>query len=269
MRQNRWQAYLRATNLHLQDLGGSGSALLNGQAQLAGRFNQPDGKGLEARARTQINLAGGSLAGAVILNQGQWRAALQGKNLSLAALAPQLRGRGGGQIELSGSLARPNLEGIQGQGRVVLSAGLGSASPQVPSLALATAPLTADLAWNGKSLLVRQAQTTGLAIQGVVTPQLTGVGAPGLASVDLHLQARDFNLALLPLPDVVPVAGLASFNGRLVGSPSHLQLRGDASLKHLTLGELAFAPTLAGPITFSGPAGLNLDLQGGRTGCGW
>ncbi|MFZ4640154.1 MAG: translocation/assembly module TamB domain-containing protein [Nodosilinea sp.] len=259
--QNQWQARLRATNLHLQDLGSAGKDSINGEAQLAGRFSQA---GLEGQARAQVNLAGGKVEGAAILTQGQWRAAIQGKNLNLAALSSQLQGRGQGQVELAGSLANLSLAGVRGQGHLVLSEGLASASPQLPSLALAVAPLTADLAWDGESLRVNQARTTGLVVKGVVTPQFTGVGTPGLASLDLYLQARDFNLALLPLPDLLPVAGLASFNGRLVGSPTQLNLKGDARLKGLTLGELAFAPSLAGPVTFSSRAGLTIDLQGGE-----
>ncbi|MBU6229919.1 MAG: translocation/assembly module TamB domain-containing protein [Cyanobacteria bacterium REEB459] len=264
LRQNRWQASLQATNLHLRDLAGTGTGLLNGEAQLAGGFNQSGGQGLEGQARAQFHLAGGRLEAAGILNQGQWRAALQGKHLNLAALSSQLRGQAGGQLEVSGSLARPSLDDMQGQGRIMLSAGLASVSPQFPSLALGAAPLTADLAWNGQSLLINQARTTGLAVQGVVTPAFKGDGTPALAHLDLRLQARDFNLALLPLPDVVPVAGLASFNGRLVGSPNRLKLRGDARLNHLSLGDLAFAPSLLGPVTFTSAAGLNLDLQGGQ-----
>jgi translocation and assembly module TamB len=112
--------------------------------------------------------------------------------------------------------------------------------------------------------VVHQAQTAGLAVQGRVRPQWQGSNPVGIASLDLNLRADDFNLAALPLPELVPVTGLASFRGRLWGAPLALDLQGQASLRGLSLADLAFASPLEGPVSFSPGQGLAVDLQGGQ-----
>ncbi len=262
--QGAWRADLQASQVQVQRLGLPTPGLVKGQAQLTGRLDQPGLAGVEGRGRAEATLAGGSVQMGASLGQGQWQAALQGQRLNLATLSPQLQGQGGGQFELSGDLQDLSLAGLRAEGHLDLSQGLASGAPGWPSLALAAAPLRADLGWDGKDLLVRQAQTAGLAVQGRVTPQWRGARPVGIGTLDLNLQARDFNLAALPLPDLVPVNGLASLQARLLGSPSALDLQGQASLRGLALGDLAFASPLRGPVSFSPGQGLVIDLQGGK-----
>ncbi|MFM7221144.1 MAG: translocation/assembly module TamB domain-containing protein [Nodosilinea sp.] len=262
--QGAWQADLQASQVQLQGLGLPTPGLVKGQAQLTGRLDQPGLTGVEGRGRAQATLAGGSVQLGATLGQGRWRAALQGQHLNLATLSPQLQGQGGGQFQLSGDLQDMSLAGLRAEGHLDLSQGLASGAPVWPSLALAAAPLRADLGWDGKDLLIRQAQTAGLAVQGRVTPRWRGARPVGIGPLDLNLQARDFNLAALPLPDLVPVAGLASLQARLWGAPAALDLQGQASLRGLALGDLAFASPLQGPVRFSSSQGLVVDLEGGR-----
>lgn len=262
--QGAWRADLQASQVQLQGLGLPTPGLVKGQAQLTGRLDQPGLTGVEGRGRAQATLAGGSVQMGATLGQGRWRAALQGQHLNLATLSPQLQGQGGGQFELSGDLQDRSLAGLRAEGHLDLPQGLASGAPVWPSLALAAAPLRADLGWDGKDLLVRQAQTVGLAVQGRVTPQWQGAKPVGIGTLDLNLRARDFNLAALPLPNLLPVSGLASLQARLWGTPAALDLQGQASLRGLALGDLAFASPLQGPVRFSSSQGLVVDLEGGR-----
>ncbi|MEB3312606.1 MAG: hypothetical protein VKL98_00490, partial [Cyanobacteriota bacterium] len=262
--QGAWQADLQASQLDLQRLGLPTAGLVKGQAQLMGRLGQPGLAGVEGRARAEATLAGGSLQAGATLGQGRWRAAIQGQRLDLATLSPQLQGQGGGQFELTGDLEDFSWAGLRAEGHLDLTQGLASGAPRWPSLARAAAPLRADLRWDGKDLVVHHAQTAGLAVQGRVTPQWQGFNPVGIASLNLNLQAEDFNLAALPLPDLVPVTGLASFQGRLWGAPLALDLQGQASLRGLALADLAFASPLQGPVSFSPSQGLAVDLQGER-----
>jgi len=262
--QGAWRANLQASQVQLQGLGLPTPGLVKGQAQLTGRLDQPGLAGVEGRGRAEATLAGGTVQAGATLGQGQWRAALQGQHLNLATLSPQLQGQGGGQFELNGDLQDLSLAGLRAEGHLDLPQGLASGARVWPNLALAAAPLRADLGWDGKELLVRQAQTAGLAVQGRVTPQWQGARPVGIGNLDLNLRARDFNLAALPLPDLVPVTGLVSLQARLLGAPAALDLQGQASLRGLALGDLAFASPLQGPVRFSPSQGLVVDLQGGR-----
>ncbi|PSN17202.1 hypothetical protein C7271_18965, partial [filamentous cyanobacterium CCP5] len=89
-------------------------------------------------------------------------------------------------------------------------------------------------------------------------------GGLGIANVDLNLQVDDYALAALPLPlsEVAPLGGQASFRGRLTGALATLTLVGDARLADLTLGDLAFGTPLSGPVRVALDDGVDIDLQG-------
>ena len=136
--------------------------------------------------------------------------------------------------------------------------------PLAPQLTTAQEPLVADLGWNGELIQVQQASTAGIRLNGTVTPQLQGPSAPAIANLDLNLNVDSYNLAALPLPEVIPLGGAASFDGRITGSLETLNVMGNANLTGLTLSELAFASPLTGPVFYSRTGGLTVDLQGGR-----
>jgi translocation and assembly module TamB len=259
----RWQADLRATGVSLAALGSTVAGEINGRGELRGTLGNNALTSMEGQAVAQAVLAaGGVMNGRARVAQGQWQANVVGHQLPLAAFSPPLQGTGSGQFALSGPLQSPSLETVRGQGHVVLSDGLASAAAFAPQLAAVREPLRADLAWDGQSVQVNQASTAGLRANGTVTPQLRGTGAPGLASVDLNLTANGVNLAALPIPgQVLPVGGLGGFEGRLTGGLGTLRLTGDARLDNLSLGELAFATPMTGPVFYDQRQGFTVDLR--------
>ncbi|MGF1568439.1 MAG: translocation/assembly module TamB domain-containing protein [Nodosilinea sp.] len=259
----RWDATLRANGVQLNQLGANLDGAINGQAQLAGTLDTFSLAGIQAQGVAQATLAGGTINTQAELNRGQWRANVRGNALQLQAFAPDLRGTGSGDFSFSGRTDNLSLAGIQGQGQLVLSDGLASAVVLAPQLAAVQEPLMADLAWNGQAIQVQQASTAGIVASGVITPRLTGPAAPTIANLDLNLTVDNYSLAALPIPDVVPVRGAASFAGRLTGSLDTLTLAGNATLVELAVGELAFASPLTGPVLYARTGGINVDLQGG------
>ncbi|NJL49138.1 MAG: hypothetical protein HC929_18820, partial [Leptolyngbyaceae cyanobacterium SM2_5_2] len=258
----RWESTVRATGLRLDQLGAGVAGTVNGEGQFAGVLDNSGLRSIQGQGVAQAALAGGVVNTRASLIQGQWTADVQSNDLQMAAFSPNLQGTGRGQFRLSGTTDDLSLAGVRGQGQLVLSDGLATAAPLAPQLAAVQEPLTADLAWNGRTVVVQQASTAGLRANGTITPLLSGPAAPGIANLDLNLSGDDFNLAALPIPNqVIPVAGTGDFSGRLLGSPSTLAFDGTANLNGLALGELAFASPLTGPVRYSRPNGLLVDLR--------
>ncbi len=258
----RWQADVRATGLSLAALGAGVAGEVNGRGELRGPLGGNLLAELEGQGIAQAVLAGGVVNGRGTVGQGRWRANVVGHQLSLAAFSPPLQGTGSGQFELSGPTKDLTLAAVRGQGQLELSDGLATAATLAPQLAAVREPLRADFAWDGQSVRVNQASTAGLQANGVVTPRLTGPGAPGLDNLDLNLTARGVNLAALPIPgQVVPVAGMGTFAGRLAGRPGTFRLTGDARLDNFALSEVAFATPLTGPIFYDQRQGFTVDLR--------
>lgn len=258
----RWETRLRGTGLQLAQLGAGVDGVVNGEAQFAGILNESVLSTMQGQGVAQAVLAGGVVNGRGNLSQGRWTADVQSDRLQLAAFAPDLQGTGSGDFRFTGTTQDLSLAGIRGQGQLVLSDGLATAATFAPQLATVREPLTADLAWNGQSILVTQANTAGLSANGTVTPLLGGSTGFGIANVDLNLAGRNFNLAALPIPgQVVPVRGRGSFEGRLTGSPATLAFNGSARLDDLAVSELAFASPLSGLLLFSRAEGFTVDLR--------
>ena len=258
----RWQADVRATGLSLTDLGAGVAGEINGRGELRGPLGGNLRAELEGQGIAQAVLAGGVVNGRGTVGQGRWRANVVGHQLALAAFSPSLQGTGHGQFEFFGPTNALTLAAVRGQGQLELSDGLATAATLAPQLAAVREPLRADLAWDGRSVRVNQASTAGLQANGVVTPLLTGPGAPGLESLDLNLTARGVNLAALPIPgQIVPVAGRGTFAGRLAGRPGTFRLTGDARLDNFALSEVAFATPLTGPVFYDQRQGFTVDLR--------
>jgi translocation and assembly module TamB len=259
----QWNADLRAQGVQLSRLGAGVDGVASGTAQLSGTLDNPGLAGIRGQGNGAIALAGGTVLTDASLAGGQWNANVRGSDLQMAAFAPDLQGTADGSFRFTGSTDNLTLAGVRGQGQVSLSDGLATAAGRAPQLAQVRGPLTADLAWNGQSVLVRQASTAGIQASGFITPQLSGPGAPAIANLDLNLNVNSFSLAALPVPQVIPLAGNAFFNGRLRGRPGALALSGDASLVGLQVGDLAFASPLSGPVTYNQGGALAVDLTGG------
>jgi translocation and assembly module TamB len=257
-----WNTAFQATDVQLGQFLPEATGTASGSFQLAGTLADLSPQGIRGQGNATFAIAGGTVTGQGQLGNGVWNATLQGEDVQLAQFSPNLQGTAGGQFDLSGNLDNLTLAGIRGQGNLALSDGLATAAPQFPQLAVLQEPLVGTVAWTGTQLAVQEARSAGLLVSGTITPQLTGAGAPSLGSLDLALQAREFNLAGLPLPNQVPVAGLASFDGRLSGSLANLSLVGDARFADLVVSNLRFEPLLAGPVQWSTATGGNVNLQG-------
>ncbi|MGF1518523.1 MAG: translocation/assembly module TamB domain-containing protein [Nodosilinea sp.] len=259
----QWDADLRAEGVQLSQLGAGVDGVFSGVAQLSGSLQTPGLANIQGQGNGAIDLAGGTVLTHASLAGGQWNADLQGRDLQMAAFAPDLQGTAAGSFRLTGTTANLTLAGVRGQGQLSLSDGLATAAGRAPQLALVREPLTADLAWNGQAVRVQRASTAGIQASGLITPQLSGPEAPAIANLDLNLTADGYNLAALPVPEILPLAGNAFFQGRLRGRPGALALSGDASLVGLSAGNLAFASPLSGPVNFVQGGDLAVDLTGG------
>ncbi|MBD0266997.1 MAG: translocation/assembly module TamB domain-containing protein [Cyanobacteria bacterium Co-bin8] len=257
-----WNTAFQARDVQLNQFLPAATGTASGDFQLAGSLADLSPEGIRGQGDAVFALAGGSVTGQGQLSNGAWNATVQGSNVQLGQFSPTLQGTAGGQFALSGDLNNLTLAGIRGQGDLQLSDGLATAAPRFPQLAAVQEPLIGTVAWNGSQLQIQEARSAGLLISGTVTPQLTGPGTPTLGSIDLALQAREFNLAALPVPNQVPVSGLASFDGRLSGSLANLNLVGDARLADLAVSNLRFEPLLAGPVAWSTAQGGDINLQG-------
>jgi translocation and assembly module TamB len=257
----QWSADLKARGVQLNQFAAGVTGELTAAGRFTGSLDNPGLAGIQGQGTATAALAAGNVTTQANLSGGRWTADVQGTNLQLMAFSPVLQGTGSGTFNLSGTTDSLSLAGMQGQGQVVLSDGLATAANLAPQLATVREPLVADLTWNGQVIQIQQANTAGIRVDGTVTPQLQD--GFGIANLNLNLNVDSYNLGALPLPDVVPVGGDASFAGRLTGSPGALSLIGNASLTGLTVSELAFASPLTGPVLYSTGGGLNVDLQGG------
>jgi translocation and assembly module TamB len=261
----QWTADVTARDLRLtQVANGAIDGLLDADAQISGSLENFSLAGMQGQGTATATLVGGVVAGQGTLANGQWSADLQANQLQLAAFSPTLQGTGSGKFTVAGNVNDLSLGGVQGQGRLVLSDGLATVASVAPQLAAVRAPMIADLAWDGQVVQVQQASTAGIRVDGVITPQLEGTNAPRIANLDLNLAVDGYDLAALPVPNLVPVTGRANFDGRLTGSPATLTLMGNATLADLAVGELDFYPQLMGPVLFARTGGLTVDLQGGE-----
>ncbi|HEY9735091.1 MAG TPA: hypothetical protein V6D06_02375, partial [Trichocoleus sp.] len=257
-----WNTSLQAREVALNQFLPNASGAASGSFQLAGSLDNLTLQGIRGQGGGSLALAGGTLNAQGQLANGAWNANVRGQDVQLSQFSNNLQGTAGGRFNLSGNLDSLSLAAIRGEGDFVVSDGLAAAAPQFPQLAAVRQPLTGTLAWNGSQIQVQQASTAGLQVSGTLTPLLTGPNGPTLSNIDLALEAQDFNLAALPFPNQVPVTGLASFDGRLSGSPRNLSLVGDARLVNLAVSDLQFEPLLAGPVNFTNGGLVDVALRG-------
>lgn len=259
-----WNSTIQAQGLQLSQFFPTANGAASGNFQLAGRLDNLTPNGISGQGNATVALASGVVTGQGRVRNGAWNANIQSQGIQLSQFSEDLQGTAGGQFDLSGQLDNLTLAGIRGQGSFVVADGLAAIAPRYPELAAVQEPLTGVLAWNGSRIQVQQASTAGLFASGTITPQLGGPNGPRIASLDLDLQAREFNLAALPLPNQVPISGRATFDGRLSGSPANLSLVGDARLANLALSDLAFEPVLAGPVRYTSGGDIAVNLTGRR-----
>ncbi|MEM9483717.1 MAG: translocation/assembly module TamB domain-containing protein, partial [Cyanobacteria bacterium P01_F01_bin.116] len=254
-----WQASIVANNVDLQTLGLAQlpAANFNGDVALAGPIQGASLNNLLAMGDYSLQLADGSIQGEAELVNGSWRTDATLNALGLSQFAPQLSGNTSGAVSLAGTVNTRTLAALRGQGDLTFSAGLAGFSPQLAGF---DAPLNSRFTWTGQDLLIEDASSAQLQARGVVSPQLVGNQFQGIRGFSLDLDAKQYPLALLPGP--VPLNGFASFNGRLVGTPSVPQLDGTLLLEEFALNQVAFDPVLLGPVSYRPVTGVAVELDG-------
>ncbi|MEM7061592.1 MAG: translocation/assembly module TamB domain-containing protein [Cyanobacteria bacterium P01_B01_bin.77] len=254
-----WQANIVANNVDLQTLGIAQTfpGNLNADVALAGPLQGASLENLLALGNYSLQLADGSVQGDVELRDGGWRTDATLNALGLSQFSPQLRGNTSGTVSLAGRLDALALDSLQGNGDLTFSAGLAGLAPQLAGL---DAPLSSQFTWTGQELLIEEASSAQLYARGVISPQLEGNQFQGIRGFALDLNAERYPLALLPSP--IPLNGFASFDGRLVGTPSSPQLNGTLRLAEFAVNQVAFDPLLLGTVSYQPQTGLAVDLEG-------
>ncbi|MEM9266186.1 MAG: translocation/assembly module TamB domain-containing protein [Cyanobacteria bacterium P01_F01_bin.13] len=254
-----WQANIVANGIDLRTLGTAAlpSSSFNANVALAGPIQEASLDNLLAMGTYSLQLADGSVQGDAELINGSWQTNANLNALGLSQFASQLRGNTSGTVKLAGRLDALTLADLSGQGNLNFSAGLAGLSPQLAGL---DAPLSSRFAWTGQELLIEEASSAQLSARGVISPHLEGNQFQGIRGFTLDLDAQRYPLALLPSP--VPLDGFASFNGRLVGTPSAPQLDGTLLLEQFEINQVAFDPVLQGPVSYQPQTGLAVDLDG-------
>ncbi len=190
---------------------------------------------------------------------GQLQAQVVPQAVPLAFFNPQWPGSVSGELRAqvdTGKAAEVGLlSALRAQGSLTLSR-LGEENGLVDSI-------RGQVAWDGGGLAIQAAEvladTTRLGrVEGriLADPQTLQVG-----SLDLNFAADGIPLAKVPgLPP--RVAGVLQGSGRLRGSLDNLQVAGEAKVRGLRVGEVAFAD-LAGPFQGSSQ-GMTVELKGTR-----
>ena len=176
--------------------------------------------------------------------------------LTLSEIAPDLRGTLTGQIALAGPLQTFSSETVRGQGNLRFSNGIS----------LIQQPIDAQVGWDGRQILVRNATAPGFRATGQVGARLTGPQSPQLTTLNLDIQAQDYALQTLPPvgPTHVALQGRADLTGQLTGTVTAPNLAAAVAVDHLGVAQLGFEPTLKGRLDYGFDRGLSLSLRGDR-----
>ena len=259
----RWRTDVNVAGVALNQFASTLSGQLSGSFQLAGNAQNFSPSSLTGSGDFQVQqLAGGNVTGTGSVTGGQWQANVNAASVQISQFSPRLRGGLSGQVQLNGQADNFSPRAIRARGDVALSQGLAGLSGQLAGF---DQPLASTFAWNGSQLRIDSASSSQLQANGVVTPAFVGSRLTGIQSFDLDLAADRYPLAALPvqLPSVINVNGLATFDGRLTGSPSAPDFNGTLALDQFAVNRLGFDPTLTGTVSYN-TGGLTLDVAGGR-----
>lgn len=257
---SRWLAQLQANNVQLKRLAQVPPQL---QGRLTGKLNvsgttaafQPETLRAEGRASV-TGLAGDTITVSNIqLNQGRWQSIVSASQVQLKQFSKQLRGSFSGQLFVTGTVKSFSPAAIRATGDVRFSQGL----------ALISQPLTAKVQWDGQKVIVEQAKALGLNASGSIFTKVAGTSVPVITSVNLSVQAQNYNLQDLPfqLPFVaVNLAGRANFAGRVSGNLSAPNVEGSVQLRNFAVNNLAFEPFLTGNVRVVARRGVQFEVTG-------
>ncbi|MCW6038699.1 translocation/assembly module TamB domain-containing protein [Spirulina subsalsa FACHB-351] len=222
---------------------------------------------IRASGSARLGVAGGQVqANQIQLSGGNLTAQLLPQGVQLARIAPQLRGSLGGELTVGARVADFQVGNTQARGQIRLSQGVS----------LITDPLTAQFAWDGQQLNLQQVQAgQQLTAQGTVNLdgqalQRGDFSPPVIQGFNLTVGLNDLPLNRIPPeiatldPDLLTLAGTASFNGQVSGTLNQPQIQGSLALNNLAVNDLPFDPSLAGSVRILAGQGGVVDLQGTR-----
>ncbi|MCY7392000.1 MAG: hypothetical protein LH647_11100, partial [Leptolyngbyaceae cyanobacterium CAN_BIN12] len=174
---------------------------MNAQAQVSGlasqiktvaQFQAPNGtypgfgevvvaNGIITLQNSSFKVAGGTVAPQAVVVDGRWQGVATLAGIGLAQFSPDLRGLLSGKFKASGTLASFQPSDIRVQGTALLPEGLS----------LIQNPLTAQVKWDGKQIVLQQATATGFSANGVIAVR---TDTPAITGFDLNVSLSDFNL---------------------------------------------------------------------------
>ncbi|WP_414563775.1 MULTISPECIES: translocation/assembly module TamB domain-containing protein [unclassified Anabaena] len=257
--QKRWQALINAQKLQLSRLAQippQFQGILNNAAlNLSGSTTAFQPSTIQATGQANLSVAGGEVnVSQINLDDGRWRVLADLNKIQLNRFAPQLQGRLNSNVQLAGTTASFALPDIRANAKIRVPQGIAPLAQ----------PLTAQVQWNGKQIIVQNASTPGLNARGAIAVQFPETGTPEIAGLNLDVVAQNFNLnnTGFDVPGDIALAGLLDFNGQVTGTPAVPNASGNIRLRNFQVADLEFDPVLAGNVNFQGGQGGNLQLAG-------
>ncbi|MBZ8182715.1 translocation/assembly module TamB domain-containing protein [Oscillatoria salina] len=274
------QRFANLLPLEAQNLAESlGTATAN--LDIAGNINNLQTTTLDLQGDLAVEVAGGSVTATNLnVNNGDFQATLITEGINSAFLSPQLRDEVSGRLQVTGNLANLNPQTIEAEGQLNFSEGLS----------LIPGAVSADFAWNGSRLNIRDITGENIDISGYVDVNLARTGLQRIQDFDLNLDIDGLNLAALPVDKFLPrqatgiqLAGSLDFDGSIVGTVSNPNINGEIALQNLAIDPqrtidriipenqnlnekiaplLDFDPLLTGTISSTPQTGINLNLTG-------
>ncbi len=237
-----WQAELNGAQIPLSQLSPQLPGKLQAQLQAKGKDFSLDS--LQAQGTAQVLLDQGRAEADLTAAQGRWQADITG-SAPLQALA-QLPGQLAGDVKLRGRLDALNLAQTQAEGRMALA-----------DTGILPQPMTANFAWTGEKLHLKQAITEHIALDGWITPNFAASLLD--SALDLNLNIQDYNLAQLSLP--VVLRGLVNLKGKVLGTAAAPQINSEVKIAGLAVQDFSFEP-LQGQLQSQPDRQIGLDLRG-------
>ena len=259
----RWTTRLQAQALQLQQVIPQAftPGKLAGTFNLAGSVEDLTLDGIRGEGTGEVAIADRTVRATNIqFDEGAFRAVVFPDGLPLNTFSPELQGRLGGKLNVTGRLDNISPTTVQADGQVALSQGIP----------LIERPLTATVNWNGQRLLLEEAAARGLQAQGSVDVNpsfFQGQVESGIDQFNLDVKAEDVDLHTLPIPlpqALAPLnySGGIDFAGSIGGTPTAPQINGQLALQNFAVESFTFEPTLTGTVQVSPQAGVDLNLAG-------
>ena len=217
----------------------------------------PEGVSVEGSGELKGILGGRIRATTMRLQEGAFELVAIPENLELAQLSDELRGGVAGEVRAQGNLADLSPTGITAQANLDFDQGVS----------LVREPLSTRLRWDGRQVVLEEAEAENFFAEGTVDLDLEQQGADIIENADLTVDAQNLDLAALPIaePEAIGelnIQGLAGFAGEIRGNVRNPQVEGDIRLDDFALNRFIFDPEMTGTISANAEEGVRFNLQG-------